>query len=246
MTVSFAGVVADAWALFRRDADLLLRVAGPFLFLPAYALTMLVPPMPMPDAGIADAAARAEAWTAAVSPWVTRYGLGFLLAYVAAYFGQAVLMHLYVDRERPPVGVAMRRAAAGFPRFFAAMLLVSVPAGMGMWLLVLPGLYVLGRTLPTAPVLVAERPIGIGGAIGRALTLTRGNGLTLTGVAAAIYLSALLAGQPFLLIDGWMRGDGHANPLAIGLVDAAAAAVAMLAQLSSALVAIAAYRRLAR
>lgn len=246
MKITFAGVLADAWALFRRDAGLLLRVAPPFLFLPAYALTLFVPPMPMPNADIADAQARAQTWTDQVTVWVQGYGLGFFLAYALAYYGLAVIMTLYVDPQRPDIGTAMRRALAIYPRFFLAMMLVSIPAGLGMWILVIPGLYVIGRTMLTAPSLVAERPIGALQAIRRSLALTRGQGLALMGLAAFGYLVGLLAGQPFLLADTALRTAGGGNPVAIALVDAVAAAVAMLTQLGLALIAITAYRRLAR
>jgi hypothetical protein len=246
MKITFAGVLADAWALLRRDAGLLLRVVPPFLFLPAYALTLFVPPMPMPEQAIADAQTRAETWTNAVSVWVQGYGLGFFLAYALAYYGLAVIMMLYVDPTRPAVGAAMKRALVLYPRFFLAMMLVSIPAGLGMWVLVIPGLYVLGRTMLTAPALVAEQPIGAWQAIRRSLALTRGQGLSLMGLAAFGYLVGLLAGQPFLLADTALREGGGSNPIAVALVDAAAAAVAMATQLGLALIAICAYRRLAR
>ena len=246
MKLTFAGVVADAWALFRRDAALLLSVAAPLMFLPAYALTLLVPPMPMPDDAIADPAARAEAWSDLLSHWVGDYGLGFALAYAVGYFGWAVVVALYCDRDRPDVGGALRRAATIFPRFILAMLLVSLPAGAGLWIFILPGLYVVGRTLPTASVLIGERPIGVLRAIRRALALTRGNGIALMGVAAFAYLGGLLGGQPFLLFDHWLRLQEGGNPVAVAMVDALAAGVAMLTQLALALAAVGAYRRLAR
>ena len=246
MKLTFAAVVADAWTLFRRDADLLLRIAGVFLFLPAYALTLLVPPMPMPDDAIADAAARAQAWSDALSGWVGGYGAGFVAAYAAVYFGWAVIVALYADRDTPDIRTALGRALRLFPRFFLAMLLVSLPAGLGLWILVVPGLYVVGRTLPIAPLLFAERPIGAWRAIGRSLALTRGNGIALMGIAAFAYLGGLLGGQPFLLLEHWMRSQEGGNPVAIALVDAVAAGVAMLTQLALVLSAVVAYRRLAR
>ena len=246
MRITFAGILADAWALFRRDSDLLMRIAAPFFFLPAFALTLFVPPMPMPDSAIADREIQAQRWAEQVSDWIGGYGLGFCIAYVLLYFGLAVILTLYLDDGRPDVRGAFGRAIAIFPRFLLAMILVSIPAGLGMWVLVVPGLYVMGRTMLTAPILLADRGAGALVAIRRSLTMTRGSGLTLMGLAAFVYLIGLLGGQPFLLLDGWMRGTGLANPVAVAVVDAAAAAVAMITQLALALVAIVAYRRLAR
>ncbi len=246
MKINFAGILADAWALFRRDSDLLLRVAAPFLFLPQFALTLFVPPMPMPDTNIADNQARAQAWADGIAGWVGGYGLGFCAAYVVAYFGFAVIMALYCDRDRPDLRGALFSAVRLFPRFLLAMVLISVPAGLGMWFLVIPGLYVVGRTILTAPILLADHEAGTLAAIRRSVTLTRGAGLTLMGLAAFVYLIGILGGQPLMMLDGWMRGTGSANPIAIAIVDAGASAVAMITQIALALIAIVAYRRLAR
>ena len=246
MKLTFAGVVADAWGLFRRDADLLLRIAGVFMFFPAFALTLLVPPMPVPDGNIADATARAEQWTNALGDWLGGYGIGFVIAYAAVYFGWAIIAVLYCDPARPDIRGAVARAARIYPRFFLAMLLVSLPAGLGMWVLVIPGLYVVGRTLPVAAILLAERPVGAWRAIRRSLVLTRGNGMALIGLAAFAYLFGLLAGQPFLLLDHWLRTEGGANPVAVAMADALAAAAATATQVALVLFAIVSYRRLAR
>ena len=66
MKLDFATVLSDAWTLFKRDRDLLLRIAAPFLFLPAFALALVVPDPPMPVAGAGDNEAQAMAWADAV------------------------------------------------------------------------------------------------------------------------------------------------------------------------------------
>jgi len=247
MKIDFAAIVTDAWAIARRDGDLLLRVAAPFLFLPAFALTLLVPAMPFPDPDIADAQARADAWMTALRSWVDGYGIGFVAAYAVVYFGVAAILALYCAPDRPTVGEALARAVRLYPRYLLALTLIAIPAGAGMWLFVLPGLYIVGRTLIAGPVLVAEAPISAWRSIRRSLALSRGSGVTLLCLAAFAYLAGFLVGQPFLMVDSWMRAqEGGANPIALAVVDAAAAFVAMLAQLMLALFSVAVYRRLAR
>ena len=46
MKVDFAQLLRDAWALFKGDSDLLLRIAGVFFFFPSYALVLFVPRRP--------------------------------------------------------------------------------------------------------------------------------------------------------------------------------------------------------
>ena len=246
MKIDFAGVLKDAWAQFRRDRDLLIRIAGPFLFLPAFALALVVPDPPIPDAEARGDEAQAMVWAQAVTEWAGANGGWYCLAYAMSFFGVAVIYTLNLDAGRVDVGTALKRCATILPRYLLAMILVSLPAGAGLLLYAIPGLYILGRTMLTGPVLVAEGPIGAFAAIRRSLSLTRGVGLQLMSLAAFSYLSGWLLGAPFMALDRWMRESGQANPVAIAIVDAGAAAAAAGSGLATALIAIAVYRRLYR
>lgn len=248
MKVTLAALLADAWALFRRDADLLLRVAGLFFFLPTYALLLLVGPLPLPDQDIADTQARAQAWMSALDTWVSDYGLGSVVAYAITYFGLALLFCLLLDPVRPTLGQAIGRTARLFPRFLLAMVVVSIPSGAGMYLLLLPGLWLMSRFMLAGPILFAAGTatprIGAIAAVGRSWRATRKAQLSLLGAIVTVYLAAMLAGQPFMLFARWLGGEGGGNPLGVAIADALAAGVAMLTQVAGGLIAVAAYRRL--
>ena len=243
MKLDFATILTDAWSLFRRDRDLLLRIAAPFLFLPAFALALVVP-----DPAAGNSEAQALVWADQVTAWAGANGGWYGLAYAISFFGTSLLYALYLDRRDGAldVGTAMKRSATLFPRYLLAMLLVSLPAGAGLLLYAIPGLYILGRTMLTGPALFAEAPLGAIAAIRRSLSLTRGSGLPLMGLAAFSYISGWLIGQPFMMVDHWMREHGQENPVVLAVVDAGAAAAAMAAGLAMALIAVSAYRRLAR
>ncbi|HEU0044123.1 hypothetical protein [Sphingomonas sp.] len=246
MTVRATDLVADAARLFRRDRELLLGLAGPFWFLPAFALALLIPPAPGLPEGAARGTPEANAAIQAFAQWLTTYGGWYLLGVAIGAWGTATVYTLYLDRERPTLGEALGRAAALWPRFMLMSLLVGMMALGGLALLWLPGLYILGRFMPAGPALVAERPLSAVGAIGRGFALTRGAGLPLTGVTAATLALSWFVPQPLLALDAWLRDrPGGANPLALATVDALAAALAALAALVTALLAVAAYRRLA-
>ncbi|MGJ3627197.1 hypothetical protein AB5I41_10135 [Sphingomonas sp. MMS24-JH45] len=66
--MTFAGVLAAAWRLFRRDRDLVLRVAGPLVFLPAFAVQLLCDPIHGLPEGARNKAAM-QAWMDAVIAW---------------------------------------------------------------------------------------------------------------------------------------------------------------------------------
>ena len=246
MRIDFAGLITAGWRLLRRDADLLTRIAGLFFFLPAYALVLLVPPVPLPDSGIDDRQAQAEQWTNALQDWLGHYGLGSAIAYFVAYFGMAVILALYLSDERPTLGEALRRAVRLYPRFLLAVVTVSIPTGAGMYLLLIPGLYLMARFMLAGPMVIGKQPIGVLAAIGRSWRATRQAQFALLGAVAFIYLAAMLLGQPFMLLGQWLSGSGGDNPAALAITGALASLVAAAAQLASVLVAVVAYRRLAR
>jgi hypothetical protein len=245
--ITLAALLSDAWALFRREADVLVRAAGLFLFVPTYALLLLVGPLPFPDPDIADTQARAQAWMDKLDVWVGDYGLGSVVAYAITYFGTALLYCLLLDSNRPTVGEALKRTAMLFPRYLLAMVVVSIPSGAGMYLLLLPGLWLMSRFMLAGPILFAEAPVGAMAAVGRSWRLTRKAQFSLLGAIVTVYLGAVLAGQPFMLVARWLGGTaaegGGANPLAVAIVHAFAAGVATLAQIAGVLIAVAAYRR---
>lgn len=241
-----APILSDAWALFRRDRDWVLPLAAPFLFLPAYALALLVPPIPAPSADASlDREARALAWAQQLSQWIGEHGHWHLLAYAVGYAGVAAIIAAYLDGRAGTVGGALRRVGSLLPRYWLAMLLVALPAGAGMLLYVLPGLYVLGRTLLVGPVLVAERPTGALAALGRSFGLTRGVGLPMTALAALVWAGSSLIGLPFSALAASLRGGEDPSRMLLAAADAGVAGAAMLAGVAQALVAVAAYRRLA-
>jgi hypothetical protein len=121
---------------------------------------------------------------------------------------------------------------------------VSIPAGAGMYILLLPGLWLMSRFMLAGPILFAQGPVGAMAAVGRSWRMTRPAQFPLLGAILTVYLAAILAGQPFMLLAHWLGDEGGRNPLGVAIVDAFAAGVAMLTQIAGALIAIAAYRRL--
>lgn len=243
MPISIQPVLAEAWALFRRDRDWLMRLAAPFLFLPPFALQLLVPNWPPAPVGD-DAAGREQrmlAWADLFAAWAREHGGWYILAYAFAAFGSAAVYAAYLDPRAPDIRSALARAGSLLPRYLLAVLLVAIPTGAGLFLWILPGLYVMGRFMLAGPALVAEQPLSATGAVGRAFSLSRGAGLPLMALAALLLLGGFLAAQPFALLD-LRAGESRA---AGALAAAGLAAVSMLTNIAQALVAVVVYRRLA-
>jgi hypothetical protein len=243
MTLDIVAVLKDAWEAWKRDRSVLAPLAGLFLFLPVYGLNLLLPP---PPAGFDDNASKAEqvAWAQSYLDWIGANGSWYLLVTVLVYFGLLTIYVFRLDPARPHLGGAMRRAGVLLLRYVLAMILVGIPAALGLMLFILPGLYVLARVMVTGPAIVAEAPIGASRAIGRSIALTKGHGFVLFGLAAITLIGGAVIAEPFLALDTAMRSGGADNPIVIALVDAAAAAATALSLLAMALTQVAVYRRL--
>lgn len=239
MPISILPVLAEAWALFRRDRDWLLGVAGPFLFLPAFALALLVPPIPdTPRVGAADAGSLER--VARLGEWLGAYGGWYAAGYAVGAFGAAALFAAYLDGEARDVREALRRAGTVLPRYLLASVLVAIPTGAGLYLWVIPGLYVMGRTMLAGPALVAERPLGAMRSLLRSLQMSAGAGLPLMALSATVLLAGILLAQPFVALES--QGGGR---IVAAVAAAGIAAVSTATSLAQVLVAVAAYRRLA-
>lgn len=252
MRLDIAALLRDAWALWRRDGALLLPLVGLAIFLPRLALQLLVPAWPMPDKDATGEAAM-RAWSEAFAGWVAGYGGWYVLALVAGLWGMLAVIALYLDRGRPTVTGAAGRALALLPRYILVMVLIGLPTGgllsvalaapLLFVVVLAPLFYVYARTTLAAAVLAAEAPVGAVAAIARSWRLTNGNGWTLAWLLAGLMLSAALIGGAVLAIG--RIGGGEAQPVLAGLAAAGAVAIESAATLATALVAVAAYRRLA-
>lgn len=241
--ITLTRLLADTWSLFRRDADLIVRVAAPFLFLPALAVQLLADPLP-PLPATRDQPA-IEAWLNTVGVWGQSNAGWYVLADAIGLFGLATSAMLLVDRARPDVRAALSRAARLFPRFILASFLVAIPVGLGLWLFVLPGLYAQARLIAVLPALAAEQPLGAGRSLARSVAITRGYGWALLGAVLTIFLLQWLALGLLAPVDGWLRAPAHLNPFLLALVDAGLAAVAATYHVAILLLGVVAYRRLA-
>lgn len=242
MTLDVIGVFSDAWRLCKRDRDLLIGVAGFFLFVPQLAMKLFValppnPPKTMDNAGL-------RAWLDAVESWSSQYSLTVILISLISLFGSLAVFTLYLDPERPDVRRALTRALRLSPRFLLLAIIMAIPVQIGLLMFLLPGFYLQGRLLLAAPAVVAEQPLGAGAAMARSVALTRGNGLILAGFACLALLVGDLVSQLFVKIGGMMGGAPMANPVVAALLDLAAAAGVTVTLLGTILVQVSLYRGL--
>lgn len=230
-------VLGDAWALWRRDRDVLLRLAAPFVLLPSLALRLLVPEPATP----ADAT-----WTQLLQSrghYATDHAAALLLAAGATQFGFAALYAFYCDPAAADVRGALARAARRWVPLVLLAAMVQVGVSLGL-VLIVPGLILFGRALPAAPLLFSGRREGAARALAHAIRSTAGHTPAATGLAALLLFGHLIAERPFSLMDEWLRSLGAPNPVARAVINGAGAGADMLAAVAAVLVAVAFYRLL--
>lgn len=241
MKLDVAGVLRDAWEMAKRDAELLLGIAGLFLFLPDLAGTIYIAPMPPQPTVMNEASA--DLWLRQIGLWGQQYELLVIVLGLLSLFGVLALFVVYADRARPTVSGALGQAGAFLPHYLLLALVVGVPVSIAS-ILIFPGLYLKGRLLPVSPVFVAERPIGVFAAWRRSFALTRGNGLVLMGLAFVPLLGGRLIALPFELLGTALDGAPMANPVVAAVLDAGIAGGHTLGTVAAVLIEIALYRRL--
>lgn len=248
MTFGFRDLYRDAWTMWQRDRPAILPLAGLFQFVPQWALLLLIPSAPAaPDA--VDAAAM-EAFTTAFTGWVTAHGWWFIIGFALSMFCTLAIVAIEVDRTAATVGRAMLHASGLVLRYFLASVLVVLPATIlvgpalalpaGSLVLGLLVVWLLARTMLIASVIVAERPIGAIKAIAASWRRTKGYGLMLASVlAVAIVGGQAVAGAVMRVAEPLAE-----SPVAMAIAAGVAALAMTAASLASALLGVAAYRRL--
>lgn len=233
MRLTFGAIFADAAAIWRADRDLLVALGAFFFVLPGLGLTLFMPAAAPPGEGERLAGQALLAYIAANWHWIA-------MQRVVELFGVASLFALCLNPARPTLGAAMRTALPVFPLFVVLALFVAILTWGGLMLFFLPGFYVMGRSFVAGAAMVAERQNDPFAALARGFALTRGYGWML--FTAAVLLS--LPGQLVAMLASSLRGPeaGIATLAATGLVAALAGGAVTLA---TALLQIAAYRRLA-
>jgi hypothetical protein len=200
MKFSYSAVWADVMSLLRTHASLIATIAGVFLFLPGLLLAYFAP---QPET--ADFARLGELWGEyfrANWHWLLLNGLIGIIG--------AIAILLLIFARGISVGGAIAAALPLLIFYFLASLLSGILIGIGFILLVVPGLYLMGRLSPVTAIVVAERRRNPVDAITRCFALTKGHGwaifglVLIVGIAASIVIAvaAALLGILFVLVAG--------------------------------------------
>ncbi|KQM41505.1 hypothetical protein [Sphingomonas sp. Leaf10] len=244
MRIDIGAALREAVAIWRRDRQVILAVAGMFFFLPNLALSLLLTTARTQLSIDAAAATDDRAMLAVMQAQLIENAPWFALQLLIEVIGVAVLLTLLLDARRPTVGEALRSVVRRLPVLVAATLLVNVAKSVGLLLLLLPGLYVIGRVFVVLPVLIAEPQRRFGDAMTRALTLTRGHVLQLVSLSAMLYFGGQLVALLLTSTANAVSRSGG-NPVTMAMLATAIAFVGAALSTAFALVRATVYRRLA-
>jgi Uncharacterised protein family (UPF0259) len=163
-------------------------------------------------AGVLLASALAIFAVEAVLGWALGW-LGALLTLVVSTFYQGMVVELVRDvqdgRRDSSVGELFRSVAPVVLPLLAVSILAGIGIVIGLFLLIVPGLFLMTIWSVVAPVTVIERP-GVFAAFGRSQALVKGYGWQVFGVIIVVILISLVAGIIVSLIAASMSDVGRA------------------------------------
>jgi len=228
----------DSVALMKSYTALTGTIAAFFLFLPSLAVAWFGPAPIEPPQG-----ATLEQIVATFEQNVRQFLPYQLAVALFAIVGTLAILRLWLSRNATSVGEALAFAGRMIPTLIGLQILTGLILALGFVLLIIPGLYLIGRLALVSP-LVADR--GIGNpveAIRTSWDMTRDNGwaifffLLLVTIAIAIIM--LILSGVVSVITGTGPGIGH---IVSGFVESALGVVATMVTIA---VSAATYRQLA-
>lgn len=193
----------DALRLMRTHWAALVAIAGVFNFLPVLLINHFVPwPEPAPGTEPARALAMYGGFLRHNLIW-------FVLESFVVMIGSAAMLRL-VFRQNVTVGSALWFGILLLPAYSFMLLFTNLAIGIGLVLLIVPGLYLIGRLFPAGAAMVAEDRRNPVETIRRAFALTTGHGWEILGLyvlvalpgAVLIYAVEAVTGSLFILLAG--------------------------------------------
>lgn len=191
--ISYDAVWADLIAMARTNAGILTVLAGVFLLLPNFAQLLFAPP---PQIERLDMNA-----IKTLNDYIRDNFLVLLLCNIPVWLGSAAILALLLDPRRLTVGEALTGSLTLLISVMLLNWITQFAIYGGFLLLILPGVYLVGRLAAAAPAQMAERLPNPFKALGRSFELTRGNGWRIAGlvILLAICAAVLTAAINFVI-----------------------------------------------
>ncbi|MBC9034957.1 hypothetical protein IAG41_21405 [Sphingomonas sp. JC676] len=205
MKLSFAGVFADAGAIWRGERQLLTRIAGVFYVVPILGFVML-----LGASGVMQSTPP-EQMREALNRFYGDNLLAILLITAAMDFGTFAILNLFLQGGGRTLGEVLMLTLRRFLPFLAIDLLGNLAFAVGLSLFVLPGLFALARTWLAAPAYAARPEQGVIEAFRQGWTRSGGfvwlillgvSGLTMLATLSAVVAVSAILGSLHVMTGG--------------------------------------------
>ncbi len=194
MKLSYDAIWQDILAMMKAHADIILIVAGAFMFLPTLAQAIYVAPPQMDGFDQKSMQDLALYYEANIIP--------LLALRLVTLLGAGTLLSLLLHPSRPTVATAIAASVRMLPSLFFVSLLEQFMMLGGFLLLIVPGLYVIARTVISDAAVMAEDVRNPLRAIARSFDLTRGLGWQIFGLVAILAVVIWIATSALVAIIG--------------------------------------------
>jgi len=178
MKLSYDAVWQDVMRLLRAHADMILVLTGVFIFLPWLAQALYFPPPVM----VRFDATSLQAYLT----YLQDHFPAILAQRLMGLLGTGAILTLLICADRPTVGDGITRAGRLLPSLLMIDILVQTLWTLGLLALIIPGLYLMGRTCVSQAAMMAEQIANPLRAITRSFALTHQIGWQVFGFIAII------------------------------------------------------------
>jgi len=188
-------VWADTLKLTRTHWAALIAIAGVFNFLPTLLVNHF---FPMGDPPVdADLQTHFQF----ILDYYRQNALPVVLQSFVVMIGSAAMLRLVFARGGT-VGGALLFAIILLPAYSTLVVLMNLAVGAGLMLLLVPGIYLLGRLLPAGPAMVAEERRNPIDALKRGWTLGEGHAWLIVGLYLLVAIGAGILMLAISLVTG--------------------------------------------
>jgi hypothetical protein len=192
--LSYDAIWQDILAMLKAHADIILVVAGAFMFLPTLAQAIYLAPPAMDGIDQKSIQSLALYYEANIVP--------LLALRLVTLLGVGTLLSLLLHPTRPTVGSAIAASMRMLPSLFIVSLVEQLIMLGGFLFLIVPGLYVIARTVVSDAAVMAEDVRNPLRAIARSFDLTRGLGWQVFGLVAILAVVTWITTSALVAIIG--------------------------------------------
>jgi Membrane domain of glycerophosphoryl diester phosphodiesterase len=175
VTLSTEVIWEEMKRLFHVHGQVIIAFAGVFMFLPGLASIFFLDEPNLDGKSLDVIAANVNAWMRA--NW-----LPLMAQALVSAFGAAMIYRYILSKTPVTAQGAIIQALPLMPAFILTNLITTFGILVGLYLFVLPGVYLIGRVLLVSPIVAAEGRIDAWTAFQRSTRLTRGSGWRLAGM----------------------------------------------------------------